>query len=75
MIDKAISFISELVKSQGFTVVALTAILAWSQYNYSRLEDKIDACNRHLVQMYQEDRVDLINLLNEAVKVIDKAKK
>lgn len=75
MVDKTIQFISQLVKSQGFTVVALAAILAWSQYKYDRLEDKIHECNTTMVSMYQGDRRDLILLLNEAVEVIGEANK
>ena len=71
MVDKTIQFISQLVKSQGFTVVALAAILAWSQYKYDRLEDKIHECNRTMVMMYQEDRRELINVLNNAVQIIE----
>lgn len=72
MIDKGIKFISDLVKSQGFTVVALTAILVWSQYKYDQLEEKIQACNDAIISMYQEDRRELINVLNNAVEVIEK---
>lgn len=72
MIDKGIEFISELVKSQGFLVVFLTGILVWSHYNYTRLEDKIDECNAHVVRMYEEDRRTLIGVLNDATEAIEK---
>ena len=75
MVDKAITFLSELVKSQGFTVVLLTGILVWSQYNYIRLEDKIDTCNSSVVRMYAEDRTQLIGVLNQATQTIQEAQK
>lgn len=75
MVDKAIIFLSDLIKSQGFTVVLLTGILAWNQYNYVRLEDKIDVCNSSVVRMYAEDRLQLIGVLNEATETIQAAKK
>jgi len=75
MVDKAISFLSELVKTQGFTVVLLTGILTWSQYNYTRLEEKIDTCNSSMIRMYEEDRRELISTLNEATHTIQEAKK
>lgn len=71
MIDKAVELISELVKSQGFLVVFLTGILVWSQYNYIRLEDKIDVCNSNIVRMYEEDRRLLIEVLNSATEAIE----
>lgn len=74
MIDKAVGLISDLVKSQGFLVVFLTGIFMWSQYNYVRLENKIDDCNRTVVRMYQEDRRELIGVLNQATEAITKLK-
>lgn len=75
MVDKAIIFLSELVKSQGFTVVLLTGILVWSQYNYVRLEEKIDTCNSAVVRMYEEDRKELMGVLNDATQTIQEAQK
>lgn len=74
MIDKAVELISDLVKSQGFLVVFLTGVLVWSQYNYTRLEDKIDECNGSIVRMYEEDRQALIGVLNNATKAIEEFK-
>lgn len=75
MVDKAIIFLSELIKSQGFTVVLLTGILVWNQYNYIRLEEKIDACNSAVVRMYAEDRIQLISVLKDATQTIQEAQK
>ncbi|MCB9352900.1 MAG: hypothetical protein H6573_36260 [Lewinellaceae bacterium] len=72
MVDRVVSLISELVKSQGFLVVFLTGVLVWSQYNYMRLEQKIDNCNQSVVRMYEEDRKVLIGVLNEATRAIEK---
>lgn len=75
MVEKTINFINELIKSQGVALAVLIGILLWNQYNYIRLEEKMEICNNSVIRMYAEDRTELINILTKSTETLQAAQK
>lgn len=82
MINKyLIPFINDVAKSQGMAIAVLLVFTAWFTYTdyiaradqyrkIQALERRIEDCNEQQILLLQEERKELINVINEVSNVL-----